>query len=60
MTGNCVREVQNHLNAWGSSLTVDGDFGAKTKAAVIAFQRPHSLTADGIVGPKTKAQLFTF
>ena len=60
MTGNCVREVQNHLNAWGSSLTVDGDFGAKTKAAVVAFQKAHKLSADGIVGPKTKAALFQF
>ncbi len=58
MTGICVKEVQTHLNAWGYSLTVDGDFGPKTKAAVVAFQKRVSLTADGLVGPKTKLKLF--
>lgn len=58
-TGNCVREIQNHLNAWGYSLSVDGSFGPATKAAVVSFQKAHSLTGDGIVGPKTKAVLFT-
>ena len=58
-TGNCVREIQNHLNAWGKSLSVDGSFGPATKAAVVSFQGAHGLTADGIVGPKTKAVLFT-
>lgn len=31
----------------------DGDFGPKTKAAVIRFQQSKSLVQDGIVGPKT-------
>jgi murein DD-endopeptidase MepM/ murein hydrolase activator NlpD len=31
----------------------DGDFGPKTKTAVIAFQTSKGLVADGIVGPKT-------
>jgi peptidoglycan hydrolase-like protein with peptidoglycan-binding domain len=42
-----------HLPASG----VDGDFGPKTKAAVIAFQRQLRVTADGIVGPVTHAAI---
>lgn len=37
--------------------SVDGKNGAKTKAAVKAFQRGHGLTADGIYGAKTNAKL---
>ena len=36
---------------------VDGEFGAKTEAAVREFQRQHGLVPDGIVGPKTWATL---
>jgi len=50
-----VKYLQSKLNAVGASLVVDGIFGAKTEAAVIAFQRAKGLTADGIVGPKTWA-----
>lgn len=32
---------------------VDGVFGSRTEAAVVAFQRIFGLTADGIVGPGT-------
>jgi len=52
-----VKYLQSKLNAVGASLVVDGIFGAKTEAAVIAFQRAKGLTADGIVGPKTWAAL---
>ncbi len=38
-------------------LVVDGAFGAKSNAKLLAFQRAHGLTADGIVGPKTAAAL---
>lgn len=34
-------------------LTVDGKFGAKTKAATMKWQKTHGLTPDGVVGPKT-------
>lgn len=40
-----------------SKNPIDGIFGAKTEAAVKAFQRDHGLTVDGIVGPKTWAAL---
>jgi peptidoglycan hydrolase-like protein with peptidoglycan-binding domain len=48
-----VRSLQYLLNARGAKLAVDGIFGAKTKAAVAAFQRAHHLPADGVTGPKT-------
>ena len=31
----------------------DGEFGPKTKAATIAFQKPYQLEADGIAGPES-------
>ena len=37
----------------------DGIFGAKTKAAVEAYQKEHNLTADGIVGRNTWHMLIT-
>jgi len=39
------------------NLDVDGIFGKKTKAAVMAFQSASGLKVDGIVGPKTWAAL---
>src|SRR3954470_10173860 len=36
---------------------VDGLFGSRTRAAVIAFQTRHHLTADGTVGPHTRRRL---
>jgi len=52
-----VRSLQYLLNARGAKLTVDGVFGAKTKAAVVAFQRAHHLPADGVTGAKTWSAL---
>jgi peptidoglycan hydrolase-like protein with peptidoglycan-binding domain/GH25 family lysozyme M1 (1,4-beta-N-acetylmuramidase) len=56
-TGAAVVTLQNRLNVWGAKLTVDGDFGPDTLAAVKAFQTAHKLTVDGIVGPATWAAL---
>jgi len=50
--GPAVEELQNQLG-----IQADGDFGLKTKAAVIAFQKGKRLLADGIVGGGTWAAL---
>lgn len=53
-TGASVSALQCALKKQGFAPgTVDGVFGAKTKAAVIAKQKSVGLPADGIVGPKT-------
>src|SRR5262245_19892287 len=55
----CVTELQLLLNQDDAAqLTVDGDFGANTLAAVKSYQSRHGLTADGIVGPQTKASMY--
>jgi peptidoglycan hydrolase-like protein with peptidoglycan-binding domain len=53
----CVTELQDLLNQHGAGLSVDGDFGPLTLAAVKYFQSTHGLAVDGIVGPLTKAAL---
>lgn len=59
--GNAVREVQaliNETTPYTPKLAVDGDFGPKTKAAVLWFQKTYKVTPyDGIVGPKTWKEL---
>ena len=53
-TGETVKTIQTKLKRWGYYTgSVDGIFGAKTKAAVQYFQRKNGLTADGIVGSAT-------
>jgi len=55
-----VRSLQYLLNAHDAKLAVDGDFGHRTKAAVVAFQRAHKLPASGVVKARTwKALLVT-
>ena len=49
--------IQWHLKKCGAKVTIDGKFGAVTKAAVIAFQKSHGLTPDGVVGEKTRLAL---
>ena len=56
-TGPAVQTLQTRLNVWGAKLTVDGDFGALTLAAVKTFQTEQKLTVDGVVGPQTWAAL---
>jgi murein L,D-transpeptidase YcbB/YkuD len=55
-----VRSLQYLLNAHGAKLTVDGIFGPKTKAAVVAFQRANGLTGSGVVqAPTWRSLLIT-
>ncbi len=55
--GKDVQKLQERLNALGAKLNVDSDFGAKTEAAVKAFQKKAKLKADGKVGDWTNAAL---
>ena len=56
--GEAVKTLQKALNDLGYGLKVDGHYGAKTKAAVIKFQKQHpELKADGIFGAKTRILL---
>lgn len=51
--------VQAKLNEKGAKppLVVDGKWGPKSKAALIAYQSAHGLVADGIPGPITLGSL---
>lgn len=55
--GDAVTILQDRLKknypAYAGSLVVDGDFGAKTDAAVREFQKRSKLAVDGVVGAKT-------
>lgn len=55
--GDDVEVLQHLLNVEGVKVTIDGDFGEKTEAAVKAYQKAHGLETDGIVGAKTWAAL---
>ena len=56
--GEAVKQLQQKLAIIGYAPgPADGSFGAKTKAAVTAFQKDAGLTQDGIVGAKTLAEL---
>lgn len=47
--GKAVKVWQTILG----NVTIDGDFGSRTHAATVAWQKTHGLTADGIVGQCT-------
>ncbi|MEO1827652.1 MAG: N-acetylmuramidase family protein [Pseudomonas sp.] len=55
--GHAVRDLQAALKRAGYTVELDGDFGPKTEAAVIALQTERGLVVDGIAGPKTLAAL---
>ena len=57
MKNESVKWLQFELNRLGYSLATDGNFGPRTKAAVVSYQRARALVPDGIVGAKTFASL---
>ena len=53
-----VKTAQLLLNAYfDAGLAVDGGFGPKTYAAVVAYQRSRGLAVDGVIGAQTWRQL---
>ena len=55
--GPAVRTLQQLLNKAGVQCATDGDFGAKTQAAVKEFQKKVGLEETGIVNHKTWARI---
>lgn len=55
--GMQVDFLQKNLNALGSDLDVDGQFGPLTYQAVRMFQKKYNLAIDGIYGPKSYAKM---
>jgi len=56
--GEEVKKLQKSLNYFGASLDVDGDFGKKTKSALMVFQQNYgNLVVDGIYGQKSYAAM---
>jgi hypothetical protein len=51
--GSAVTLLQQRLSAHGYTVMADGDFGAKTEAAVEQFQVSRGIDPDGVVGPLT-------
>jgi len=55
--GEGVKQIQQALKAAGYKVSVDGDFGNQTDAAVRQFQKKNGLKVDGIVGKVTWGKL---
>jgi hypothetical protein len=56
-SGQPARVVQGLLVAAGYGITVDGAFGPRSTAALVAFQSGRGLAADGVAGPRTYSAL---
>lgn len=57
-TGVETKMLQTELQALNYDVgPIDGIYGSKTKAAVLAFQRANNLAVDGIAGPQTQEAL---
>lgn len=60
-SGSDVTQLQIRVAGWvtsGERLSYDGQYGARTTAAVRKFQSAYGLTADGIAGPVTFSKLY--
>lgn len=55
--GDAVKTLQTKLNKVGYNLTVDGEYGSATKAAVTSFQKKYNLEVDGVAGKNTITKL---
>lgn len=58
---DAIRAIQRRLNAlmYGEGkVTEDGEFGVRTRSAVLDFQAENGMAVDGVVGPKTWEALF--
>ena len=58
--GDAVRMMQTMLIACGypcGNTGADGDFGNKTKDALMRFQKDHGVAVDGLYGPQSRASL---
>ena len=57
-TGPNVTTMQQRLSDLGYALSVDGNFGPGTRAALLEFQGKKGITCDGCCGPGTWAALW--
>lgn len=57
--GRGVERYQSQMRHRGWRLDVDGQFGPRTYAVTVSFQREKKLEVDGIVGPETWRAAFT-
>jgi zinc D-Ala-D-Ala carboxypeptidase len=60
-SGEAVRQLQIRVAGYpgsGGVLTVDGQYGPATKAAVQRFQSAYGLSADGVAGPQTFSKIY--
>ncbi|MDR7276925.1 zinc D-Ala-D-Ala carboxypeptidase [Catenuloplanes atrovinosus] len=61
MSGEDVRQLQIRVAGWtasGEVLSIDGEYGPRTAAAVGRFQTAYGLSSDGVAGPQTFNQIY--